>query len=493
MSIDFSTLKDLARVSSLSELRLTNSDQLLEKRNGLSAFFKKLDDFFKGFSASGRAEIAARNEAILARMGIAVESAQNAAPASEALQRELPALQRAFDRLKNAVASTSHKAFLDRMEELKQKAEFTALAPAAQEALLHACEVISRKYPFESWRAKMDAVCERFFLPFDAEHVAAGVAQKLLAEFSKPTQWGHVGGVQILPEANQETLNNALKDAVEKLRAHSFEPVDLQHLRSTLLTYCDNILYKATQTGLDETRENLLAHLTAVAAELRTSVGNTVVQLAGQGQGEPSAETLRDFIDAILEEGLNAEKLGKTTERAMHLKGIHESFLLDANRATIRRLGNDIVEREQIKTPEVYTQALRRELGADRERLLPFISMMLSQAGMQGILVDIPSFANIPYMGLIGEGICEQTVSAKLSALRQGNEFIILYEGRQDYVTMDKDRLWQVQTSATMRIDLNDLRQMPLLSRDAYVPGFTIENVTMDFVPATAENGPSIA
>ena len=67
MPVNLQQLQSLLGVSSLSEVKINDSGEL-EKRSGIRAFFARIRDFFQGCSASGRATLASRNDAIVNAM-----------------------------------------------------------------------------------------------------------------------------------------------------------------------------------------------------------------------------------------------------------------------------------------------------------------------------------------------------------------------------------------------------------------------------------------
>ena len=488
MAINLNTIASLTTVSSLSELRLTNNDQLLEKRSSVSSLFSKIDNFFKGLTTEGRRSLNERNQQILERMQRALNAAQGTN--IDRVQAQVAPLQKAMERLKVAMRPTAQKVFLDHVETLKAKPAFSSLSGDAQKALLNACETIFNKYSSSSWQSKMDALCERFLLPFDASAVAQGLANKLFTEFCKPNQWQEIGHPYDQSLMSMNKVEEALKSAVGKMQAESFDLEALQDLRSSLHAQADTALHEAVRKGLANSNdaEELARHLTTSSNDVRSRIGECVSRLV-EGKEGLDADAVRQFVASIIDEAFTEDKLNKLAEDSFPLKNIHVSFIKDANRGQVTRIGNAPVPQGKAPTPEVYATALHRELGEGYAHLRPFISMMLSQAGMAGALTDIPGLAGRPFNGLAGsDELIQQPVQSPLSAFRQGNEFFILYRGREDYITVEFDRLIQVQTTATMRINLDEIAQVPLLSRDAYIPHFTIEDVTMEYVIPTAEN-----
>lgn len=493
MAINLDTLTNLTSVSNLSELRLTDNEQLLEKRNSVSSLFAKIDNFFKGLTTEGRRSLNERNQQILARMERALSSAQRSNVAAEKAQ--VAPLQAAMERIKVAMRPTAHKVFLNHVETLKAKPAFSSLSGDSQKALLNACETIFNKFSTSSWQSKMDALCDHLLLPFDANEVAKGLANKQATEFCKTDQWNQVGRPYDHSGMVMGTVEAALETAVGKMQARSFDLEALQDLRSTLHTQANKALHEAAREGWQHSDDTgaLARHLSASSNDIRNRIGESVSRLVDGKEGL-DADAVREYVSAILDEVFTEDKLNKLAEDSFPLKNIHESFIKDANRGTIERIGNDAVPIGQAATPEIYARALHRELGDKYAHLLPFISMMLSQAGMQGAVVDIPLCAGRPYQGLASTaGIIQQQGESGLSGIRQGNEFFILYHGYENYITDDHDRLIQVQTTATMRINLDEVGQIPLLSRDAYLPKFTIEDVTMNYAIPTEENATASA
>lgn len=162
MPVNLQQLQSLLGVSSLSEVKINDSGEL-EKRSGIRAFFARIRDFFQGCSASGRATLASRNDAIVNAMRQAVDAARtDTQPQAQQISRRLAAIT---DSLNTAMQETRNAAWADIRSELRDDPRFKALPQQSRLALAHSCHEIAMNMPVQEWKTHMDTIKNFFFLP----------------------------------------------------------------------------------------------------------------------------------------------------------------------------------------------------------------------------------------------------------------------------------------------------------------------------------------
>ena len=141
MAITLQNLQNLSNVTSLSEVHLSSEGQV-EAHGGLKSAFQKIGDFFKSLTASGRAEIASRNERLLFAMQEVVKASRNSQHEQE---RALTgSLNTVLNRLTEAAAHHRQKSVDDLLSSLRSERQFKALPEAARQQLEIAASSITR-------------------------------------------------------------------------------------------------------------------------------------------------------------------------------------------------------------------------------------------------------------------------------------------------------------------------------------------------------------
>lgn len=219
-------------------------------------------------------------------------------------------------------------------------------------------------------------------------------------------------------------------------------------------------------------------------------------------------EGMRLFKDNLTSEFLLPEQLAKVSEG-----GIHEAFVLDTARRNISRIGGervpDISEDNarpgSLPKEDVAAHCERkiRELvGEEHKELLPFISMMTSQAGVDSASSFLPHLAGLSKradMQLVEAGIMPSRNTHTVTVERQGNDLLITTAFHQCFKPSEAVAAPTGLTAlsydghVTMRIDLSSPPAEHTVTvtgpdgqqeqRTALIPQFTLENGDVRFTP----------
>ena len=120
----------------------------------------------------------------------------------------------------------------------------------------------------------------------------------------------------------------------------------------------------------------------------------------------PAAYDINMGMQRFKDENLIDGFLQPTQQGYVDGQGIHDSFIKDTVRGSIRRMGDVLTPGNMPK--EFYIDNLLRLVPEEHRRFLPFVSMMASQAGMDCALSFLPHLSgasDIADMHLIDAGI----------------------------------------------------------------------------------------
>ena len=219
-------------------------------------------------------------------------------------------------------------------------------------------------------------------------------------------------------------------------------------------------------------------------------------------------EGMRLFKDNLISEFLLPEQLAKVSD-----DGIHKAFVLDTARRNISSIGGesvpDISEDNarpgSLPKEEVAAHCerkLRELVGEDHDDLLPFISMMTSQAGLDSASSFLPHMSGLSERAdaqLVNAGIVPSKNTHAITVERQGNDLLInaaFHQGFKYFETVgDPASLTALSYDGhiTMRIDLSAPPAEHTVTvtgpdgqqeqRTALIPQFTLENGDVRFTP----------
>ena len=215
------------------------------------------------------------------------------------------------------------------------------------------------------------------------------------------------------------------------------------------------------------------------------------------------AEGLRQFGEGLVDGFLNPKQ-----QKEVHENGIHKSFILDTRRHSVSSFNGRAVptvddpaitgtnqDERKDNLAALCVRELRTIVGEEHQNLMPFISMMASQAGLDSALTYLPFMSGLSEPGdahLVGAGIAPVYGSAThgCTISREGDTLSISITFSQGYASMD------VAASAaglfckgglTMNIDLAaPPRPATVNGRDVLIPQFTLVNGDVRFEAAQA-------
>lgn len=218
-----------------------------------------------------------------------------------------------------------------------------------------------------------------------------------------------------------------------------------------------------------------------------------------------------------MKDNLIAEFLSPNQLKFVDGEGIHEAFLLDTQRRSISNIGGHVVPHIQDANPgePVLEGAMPKEavvqfckerlielLGPEHQRMLPFVSMMASQAGVD----SASSF--LPYQSGLTDFVDQHLTDANImpgkwthtmTVDRQGDDIVISAAFHSTFQTLgeigpDQPTALSRDGHVTMRIHLNEIPQEHTLTLPAanetpertitvLLPRFTLENGALNYVP----------
>jgi len=210
------------------------------------------------------------------------------------------------------------------------------------------------------------------------------------------------------------------------------------------------------------------------------------------------AEGMRQFGEGLVDGFLNPKQ-----QKEVHENGIHKSFILDTRRHSVSSFNGRAVptvddpaitgtnqDERKDNLAALCVRELRTIVGEEHQNLMPFISMMASQAGLDSALTYLPFMSGLSEPAdahLAGAGIAPVYGSAThdCTISREGDTLSISITFSQGYASMD------VAASAaglfckgglTMNIDLAaPPRPATVNGRDVLIPQFTLNNGDVRF------------
>jgi len=222
-------------------------------------------------------------------------------------------------------------------------------------------------------------------------------------------------------------------------------------------------------------------------------------------------EGMRLFKDNLISEFLLPKQLALVSD-----DGIHKAFVLDTSRRNIKSMGGEVVPHIRAEGDEnaplgsltnrevnAHCERKLRELvGEDHDDLLPFISMMTSQAGLDSASSFLPHMSGLSERAdaqLVNAGIVPSKNTHAITVERQGNDLLInaaFHQGFKYFETVgDPASLTALSYDGhiTMRIDLSAPPAEHTVTvtgpdgqqeqRTALIPQFTLENGDVRFTP----------
>ena len=215
------------------------------------------------------------------------------------------------------------------------------------------------------------------------------------------------------------------------------------------------------------------------------------------------AEGLRQFGEGLVDGFLNPKQ-----QKEVHENGIHKSFILDTRRHSVSSFNGRAVptvddpaipgtnqDERKDNLAALCVRELRTIVGEEHQNLMPFISMMASQAGLDSALTYLPFMSGLSEPAdahLAGAGIAPVYGSAThdCTISREGDTLSISITFSQGYASMGVDApdagLF-CKGRLTMNIDLAaPPRPATVNGRDVLIPQFTLVNGDVRFEAAQA-------
>ena len=216
------------------------------------------------------------------------------------------------------------------------------------------------------------------------------------------------------------------------------------------------------------------------------------------------AEGLRQFGEGLVDGFLNPKQ-----QKEVHENGIHKSFILDTRRHSVSSFNGRAVptvddpaitgtnqDERKDNLAALCVRELRTIVGEEHQNLMPFISMMASQAGLDSALTYLPFMSGLSEPAdahLAGAGIAPVYGSAThdCTISREGDTLSISITFSQGYASMD------VAASAaglfckgglTMSIDLSATPRREMVDgKEVLIPQFTLNNGDVRFETPAAD------
>ncbi|MGN1038222.1 MAG: hypothetical protein ACI4P0_02375 [Mailhella sp.] len=195
-----------------------------------------------------------------------------------------------------------------------------------------------------------------------------------------------------------------------------------------------------------------------------------------------------------LEHGMQAMKDDFTNEflkpsqqtKDMGADGFHVNFVKDGKRGCMSRIGNTAMPGHQ--EPEFYKTALRNFLGEENARFLPFVSMMVTQAGMLSAAVSMPQLAGNGSLGeltQLGLVTTPDDKNIRTEVTRDGGDILIRVNFTIDFRSFALEgspHVLQLEGSAAMRINPDAEPRVQMVGdKQVIIPQFTMENAAMEY------------
>ena len=478
MAITIQNLQDLSNVTSLSQVHIVEGHA--EVRGGLKAAFQKIADFFKGWTASGRAELASRNEHLLSAMRSAVDAARESQ--NEQTRALTGRLNTVLNRLTEAAAPNVQKVKDDTLSALRSESKFKALPEAAKRDLAHAAGTILDKLPRSEWQGAINAMKIRFYGPHDAEKIMAHLRDHHVGQFSKPAEWKEINGVQ-KPTAIEgwPTVDTVIAQLLTDP-----DTANVEQLETAFNSIVDSTFHNLLQSGVGENAgEGLLDKLRNAANEIRDAVNEAFRNGVRASDANPfDVEEARTIVNAVLDERLNDDTIQQAIADADLKRGISQVYIKDTKRGSVASINGEAMGTG--KSVETYINTLRAAVGAENARYLPFITTMLSQDGIEASAFNLQKGCGFSEGDILNNGLMSDTNKNRVNTVeRDGNDLILRHSSRAKYIGQDYERtpIFYADVTLTMRIHLDQPPSGTVEHPNgtAYIPSFSYEGISLTY------------
>ena len=476
MAITIQNLQDLSNVTSLSQVHIVEGHA--EVRGGLKAAFQKIADFFKGWTASGRAELASRNEHLLYAMRRAVDAARESR--HEQARALTGRLNTALNRLTEAAAPNVQKVKDDTLSALRSESKFKALPEAAKRDLAHAAGTILDKLPRREWQGAISTMKTRFYGPHDAEKIMVHLRDHHVGQFSKPSEWEEINGVQRLTIIEGwPTVDTIVSQLLSDI-----ESADTPKLETAFNHIVDSTFHNLLQSGVGENAgEGLLDKLRNAASEIRDTVDEAFRKSVSSTDAAPFAEEARTIVNAMLDKRLGDDAIQKAIADADLKRGISQVYIKDTKRGCVASINGEAMGKG--KSVETYINTLRAAVGAENARYLPFITTMLSQDGIEASAIDLQKGCGFSEEDITDNGLAPDNAVRVNTVERDGNDLILRHSNRAVYIAQNSELtpIFYADVTLTMRIHLDQPPSGTVEHPNgtAYIPSFSYEGLSLTY------------
>ena len=477
MAITIQNLQDLSNVTSLSQVHIVEGHA--EVRGGLKAAFQKIADFFKGWTASGRAELASRNEHLLSAMRSAVDASRKSE--HEQARALTGRLNTALNRLTEAAAPNVQKVKDDTLSALRSESKFKALPEAAKRDLAHAAGTILDKLPRREWQGAISTMKTRFYGPHDAEKIMVHLRDHHVGQFSKPSEWEEINGVQRLTIIEGwPTVDTIVSQLLSDI-----ESADTPKLETAFNHIVDSTFHNLLQSGVGENAgEGLLDKLRNAASEIRDTVNESFRKSVSSTDAAPFAEEARTIVNAMLDKRLGDDAIQKAIADADLKRGISQVYIKDTKRGCVASINGEAMGKG--KSVETYINTLRAAVGAENARYLPFITTMLSQSGIEASAFDLQKGCGFSEEDITDNGLAPDINKNRVNTVeRDGNDLILRHSNRAVYIAQNSELtpIFYADVTLTMRIHLDQPPSGTVEHPNgtAYIPSFSYEGISLTY------------
>jgi len=477
MDITVQNLQDLSNVTSLSQVHIVEGHA--EVRGGLKAAFQKISDFFKGWTASGRAELASRNENLLLAMRSTVDAARESQ--NEQARALTGRLNTVLNRLTEAAAPNVQKVKDDTLSALRSESKFKALPEAAKRDLAHAAGAILDKLPRSNWQGAINAMKIRFYGPHDTEQIMAYLREHHVGQFSKPAEWKQIHGVKNpMIVTGWPTVDTVIAQLLTDP-----DTANVEQLETAFNSIVNASFHNTLQSGVDENAgEGLLDKLRNTASEIRDTMNESIRKGELATNAKPfDVEKARTIVNAMLDEFLSDDVMQKAIADADLKRGISQVYIEDAKRKCVSSINGEALGGGQ--TVETYINRLRAVVGAENARYLPFITTMLSQDGIDSSGFNLQKGCGFDEYALNSNGVMPDFKHRVNTVERDGNDLILRHSSRANYIGQDDEKtpIFYADATLTMRIHLDQPPSGTVEHPNgtAYIPTFSLEGVSLTY------------
>ena len=311
--------------------------------------------------------------------------------------------------------------------------------------------------------------------------------------------------------ARNEAVVSAMRQAVNEARTDA-QP-QAQQISRRLATVTDS-LATAMKENRSAAKKDVISKLhddqrfKALPLRSRQTLERTLTDIADNmpvSDWKTHMDTVKNYFFLPLPPGADIDAglqifqntsiqyfLQPSTQEKVQEDGIHTSFTGDAPRNGMTITGADL---QKWQSPEVYATALKNFVGEEHRQLLPFISLMATQNGMDGmgemLLIHMGITQKPASLIMADYGIMVMPNSERsLSLSREGNDLLISSRFHVRYTRLEElqqaqpstDSALSFQGHVTMRVHLGSQpSEHTVNGKTVLVPQISMETDELHF------------